>query len=150
MTEKTGTVYVLLDPRGDTIRYVGQTTRPLPQRLSGHLSSRGTPMAAWVADLRGLGLRPGIRSIVEDVPEMDLLNVEQAEIMDHIRAGWPLLNAEARSPRMPDVRIARRQVEKARSIGGTYSARQSSTLTRSLAVTLLTLNGRRTMHCGGN
>jgi hypothetical protein len=117
MTDKTGTVYVLVDPRGDTIRYVGQTTCPLPQRLSGHLSTRGTQMADWVAELRGLGLRPAIRPVVENVPDAMLLGVEMEQIRAHYDEGWPLLNAEARN--WPaGVRTARRQVKKAQAIGG--------------------------------
>lgn len=117
MTGKPGTVYVLIDPRGDTIRYVGQTTRPLSQRLSGHLSTRSVPVAEWVAELGALGLRPEIRPIVENVANDRLLDVETEQIRAHFDAGWPLLNAEARN-RPAGVAVARRQVAKARAIGG--------------------------------
>lgn len=117
MTAETGTVYVLTDPRGDTVRYVGQTTRTLGQRLSGHLSSRGVPVAEWVAELRTLGLRPAIGPVVENVPNAKLLDVELEQIRAHFDEGWPLLNAEARN-RPADVRTARRQVKKAQAIGG--------------------------------
>lgn len=129
MTGKPGTVYVLVDPRGDTIRYVGQTTRPLSQRLSGHLSSRGVPVAEWVAELRSLGLRPALHPVVENVPNVRLLDVEAEQIRAHFDAGWPLLNAEARN-RPACVVVARRQVMKARAIGDDLLRRAEEQLDR--------------------
>jgi hypothetical protein len=127
VTGKPGTVYVLVDPRGDTIRYVGQTTRTLGQRLSGHLSSRGVPVADWVAELRALGLRPVARPIVESVPTALLLDVEQEQIEAHYRQGWPLLNGGL-SNRLLTVEVARRRVARCRAIGGELLQRAEADL----------------------
>lgn len=127
MTGKPGTVYVLADPRGDTVRYVGQTTRTLGQRLSGHLSSRGVPVADWVAELRTLGLRPVARPIIESVPNALLLDVEQEQIEAHYRQGWPLLNGGL-SNRLLTVEVARRRVARCRTIGGELLQRAEADL----------------------
>lgn len=121
MTTETGTVYALVDPRGDTIRYVGQTTRTLTQRLNGHLSSRSTRVAEWVAELRALGLRPEPRPIMEGVPKSDLLRVEEEQIESHYRQGWPLLNGGLNN-RTVSVRLARQRVAKCQAIGGVLLA----------------------------
>lgn len=127
MTGKPGTVYVLADPRGDTIRYVGQTTRTVAQRLSGHLSSRGVPVADWVTELRAIGLRPVARPIVENVPNAELLTVEQEQIEAHYQQGWPLLNGGL-SNRPLTVAVARRRVAKCRPIGGALLAEAEAQL----------------------
>lgn len=44
MLAMTGTVYGLVDPRPDQIRYVGETVQPLAVRLSGHYK-RAQPRA---------------------------------------------------------------------------------------------------------
>jgi hypothetical protein len=54
-------VYALKDPRDGAVRYVGITFHP-EQRLRGHLSERSdTRKCAWIAELRQLGLVPGMR-----------------------------------------------------------------------------------------
>lgn len=65
----TGTVYALIDPRDGKPRYIGQTKRPLAERLSGHLGSTRTQprVRAWVAELRAAGLRPRIIPLREGV-----------------------------------------------------------------------------------
>jgi hypothetical protein len=127
MTDKTGTVYVLVDPRGDTIRYVGQTTRTVAQRFSGHLSSRGVPVADWIAELRALGLRPTARPIVENVPNAELLTVEQEQIEAHYEQGWPLLNGGLSNWPLSVV-VARQRVAKCRAIGGALLAKAEAQL----------------------
>lgn len=59
-------IYALRDPRDGSVRYVGQTLAPLWSRLSDHIQAakRGkpkhSPKAAWIRDLRALGLKPAI------------------------------------------------------------------------------------------
>lgn len=59
-------IYSLSDPRDGVVRYVGQTRAPLWSRLSEHIQTakRGkpkhSPKAAWIRELRALGLKPVI------------------------------------------------------------------------------------------
>lgn len=56
------TVYALVDPNTDQLRYIGQTNRPVNRRLSQHISvaKRKTvpPVNAWLRGLINGGLRP--------------------------------------------------------------------------------------------
>ena len=66
MTKSLYTLYRLVDPRTDEVRYVGQTTNTPAVRLSSHISaarsgrfpSGRTAVASWIRDLLNLGLRP--------------------------------------------------------------------------------------------
>ena len=49
--EATGTLYTLVDPRTETVRYVGQTTKPLAVRLAGHMNNPAPKVAPWIAEL---------------------------------------------------------------------------------------------------
>lgn len=58
-------IYALLDPRDETVRYVGVTKNELPMRLCGHMAqptNRG--MKSWIAELFSAGLRPKIRLLI--------------------------------------------------------------------------------------
>lgn len=69
---KTGCIYCLKDPRDGSVRYVGQTIKRLPQRLSEHVCRpAGKRMRAWIVELDALGLRPSIEAL-EIVPSADL------------------------------------------------------------------------------
>lgn len=55
-------IYALVDPRDDTVRYIGATGQVLDERLKEHLSaptSRDT--ASWFRELAGIGIKPEIR-----------------------------------------------------------------------------------------
>lgn len=53
----TVAIYALIDPRDDTIRYVGRSARPAT-RLSQHLRTGSRAVRGWVSELRTLGLAP--------------------------------------------------------------------------------------------
>jgi hypothetical protein len=65
------TVYGLADPRSGHLRYIGQTARPLRERLNGHLSESSLnycpAKGRWVRELFAAGLRPEIFAIEEGV-----------------------------------------------------------------------------------
>lgn len=88
----TGTVYGLVDPRDDQLKYIGQTTKTLPERLRGSYARR---VRSWIAELRNAGLRPLMVPIREDVPAGDLLVAESEEITRIVAAGGTLLNEQA-------------------------------------------------------
>lgn len=58
-------VYALVDPRSQAIRYIGRTT-DLPGRYRNHLSigggyhPAGQEKHAWIAELRDMGKRPSL------------------------------------------------------------------------------------------
>lgn len=88
-----GTVYALIDPRDGATRYIGQTTRPLPARLAGHISTPAASIAAWITELKAAGLRPAIAPLHQDVPTSILLRLEREEITRRLLDGEQLLNS---------------------------------------------------------
>jgi hypothetical protein len=57
-------LYKLLDPITDELRYIGQTSKPLEQRLGDHLQAPSNVRAAeWFADLKRQNLVPKIIAI---------------------------------------------------------------------------------------
>lgn len=92
---KTGTVYVLIDPRNNRVRYVGATTKTLKARLQGHMTRAATRVKAWIDDLAADGLSPRIEPIDEGIPESQLRDREREEITRRLIAGDRLLNEAA-------------------------------------------------------
>ncbi len=64
---KTYKIYKLIDPRDNSIKYVGVTTRTLQQRLSQHWYESknfiGTYKRHWIKELYNLGFKPNIKLI---------------------------------------------------------------------------------------
>lgn len=61
-------IYVLCEPDGTTVRYVGKTTNPR-KRYSQHVySTEKTHRACWIRSLRKRGERPVMR-VIETVPD---------------------------------------------------------------------------------
>lgn len=90
-TQNTGTIYGLVDPRDETIRYVGQTVKPIEARLAGHLAAPAPRVKAWIEELAVDGSLPRIVAIRETVPAAELDRVEREEIRAHASRG-DLLN----------------------------------------------------------
>ena len=88
-------VYALLDPRDNTIRYVGCTAKQLAHRLTDHLSSTGKAKRfRWIKELRALNLRPEIH-LLEEVTvarRLDAHAVEQRWVKKLKDEGHDLLN----------------------------------------------------------
>lgn len=55
----TYTIYALIDPRDNTVRYVGKTYQPVKTRLAGH-GGHVSAACGWIKALRVLGLQPQI------------------------------------------------------------------------------------------
>ena len=66
----TGTVYGLIDPRNGKLRYIGQTKQRPATRVRGKYAPR---VVAWLAEMRGAGVRPSIVVLRENVPAAGLL-----------------------------------------------------------------------------
>ena len=77
-----GVIYGLHDPHTGLIRYIGQTTTTVEQRLRSHLApsslNRHSYVYRWLRGLVGRGLRPTTSIIAEaqDQPELDRLEIE--------------------------------------------------------------------------
>lgn len=90
---RQGTVYALIDPRDDKIRYIGKTTQPILKRLGGHLAKPTNPgMGVWIHGLSLRGLTPRIE-VVATASEALLDAEEQRQIGRHLKQGHRLLNA---------------------------------------------------------
>lgn len=77
-----GTVYGLIDPRDDSLRYIGQTQGNLPRRLSGHICDarrRGHSrhVLQWIRGLLKEALKPQIRELAKasSLEELNCLEV---------------------------------------------------------------------------
>lgn len=95
-TPTTGTIYALLDPRTNDVRYVGQTTKPIQVRLAGHLAAPAPLVKAWIEDLAVEGRLPQIVPLREDVPAEELGAAEKEEIEAHSARG-EILNIASNS-----------------------------------------------------
>ena len=67
MTHRAVTIYALVDPRTDEIRYVGQTVHP-EGRLQCHLrearkNPERTRKTRWITEVFSHGLEPMLRSL---------------------------------------------------------------------------------------
>lgn len=95
------TIYALMDPRNDAIRYVGRTTQGLRARLSGHLSGgpfNGRARFDWIRGLAALGLCPKIVPLdVIAGSESDWVEAEKRWISKLRAEGVDLLNVETPS-----------------------------------------------------
>lgn len=85
-------LYVLVDPTDGVVRYVGQTTKQLPERLTGHLanakrSQRDSKLYVW---LRSLPVPPVIKHVAwcSDAWQTE----ERALIAEYRAAGADLCN----------------------------------------------------------
>lgn len=88
-------VYGLVDPRDGIVKYVGQTTALLRDRLIGHLSgSTGIKKMAWIEELAAIGLKPSIE-VLESVQPQDLDAAEKRWIEKLQGEGLPLTNARS-------------------------------------------------------
>lgn len=89
----TGTVYALVDPRDNTIRYIGKTEQPVHTRLGQHLAYPTNPaMRIWINVLGLQGMSPR-SEVVATVPVHRLDIEEQRQIRRHAKAGHRILNS---------------------------------------------------------
>jgi hypothetical protein len=86
-------IYKLIDPRTDSPRYVGKTTKPLSDRLCGHIQTKTPKIKAWIDELSSVGCRPKIEPI-ETV--RDLGHSEAKWINRFLSEGHDLLNTVSR------------------------------------------------------
>jgi hypothetical protein len=74
-------IYALVDPTNEIVRYVGMTRQALERRLEQHLAkSVNADVDAWVAALRSAGVTPEIR-LLTFAPAGDWWRFERSWIM---------------------------------------------------------------------
>jgi len=84
-------IYALKDPIHNSIRYIGQTTRPA-FRLTNHLSDKsGSKKCIWISSLKADGLLP-ILDILEECSRAEANAREIFHIQSWRDAGHLLLN----------------------------------------------------------
>jgi len=88
-------VYVLLDPRDGSVRYVGQTTDPKSRAVSHRRNQpSGNPhMDSWKAQLKSVGLAP--RFLVVDSAPTERLDFMERRWIAYYRSLGVLLNYES-------------------------------------------------------
>lgn len=66
------TIYKLIDPNTNEIRYIGLTFNDLKLRLKSHMSEPGkSHKIHWIKNLKKQGIRPIIESIEENISTFD-------------------------------------------------------------------------------
>lgn len=85
-------IYVLVDPRDSTVRYVGRTFSPAT-RLTGHVSAAATStrvMRAWVEELKAIDRRPTMT--VMERATRDVYHAVEARWIAYYRARGEIYN----------------------------------------------------------
>ena len=96
-------IYALVDPRDDTIRYIGKTIQSLEKRMKSHLRRRdGTRRARWIEELSASQQKPSIHILEVIRANKDWEKRERWWIAHGMDEGWPLTNVsdggEGRAP----------------------------------------------------
>ncbi len=94
MEEIKYTIYKLIDPTDDNIRYIGLTFNDLKLRLKSHLSEPGkSHKIYWINKLKKQGLKPIIESIEEDISTYEIACEREIYYIDHFKSiGCDLTN----------------------------------------------------------
>lgn len=90
-------IYILIDPKTNLVRYVGQTSKKLEKRLSSHINkAKNTPNKTthkntWIKSLISENLKP-IIELVEVVSDSEWKEKEKYYIKKYKELGFDLLN----------------------------------------------------------
>lgn len=107
-------IYVLVDPRTDCIRYVGQSVNPRA-RLKAHCSEAKREQhrrARWILGLLNIGLRPEV-VVIEEVAADQADDAERFWIASLLAAGAKLVNTDAGGGTIPWTNELRERVRRA-------------------------------------
>jgi group I intron endonuclease len=94
MDEFRYTIYKLIDPITNEIRYVGLTFNTLKQRLKSHCSEKSkSHKSNWIQKLRSIGVKPIIESIEIDILSYNEVCEREIYWIDKLKSeGNPLTN----------------------------------------------------------
>lgn len=85
-------IYALVDPRDNTVRYVGQTD-DMKRRYSEHTNRiESTTKGAWIQELRALNLKPSLVQLDTCDDQAQANYLESWWIILGRRQGWGLVN----------------------------------------------------------
>lgn len=105
-SSKMYTVYVLIDPRDGTVRYVGITNQTTNRRLDQHLkrTDGNNEKSGWIDELILAGLKPRIKAIEEVLTLKEANERETYWIQHYLARNTPITNRAKTSgpPYMPD------------------------------------------------
>lgn len=95
MEEIKYTIYKLIDPVSDEIRYIGLTFNTLEKRLGSHLrESSKSHKCNWIKKLKSQGLKPIIESIEDNISSYDECCLREVYYIDYYKdIGCDLTNA---------------------------------------------------------
>lgn len=118
-------IYSLTDPRDNTVRYVGFTTKPLQERLRRHLADtaqRKWYVSNWLRQLKSLGLQPTISALEAGEGSDTWQAAESKWIAEFRRLGAHLTNATTGGEGCPGAKRSPEYVEKLRQrmLGNPY------------------------------
>lgn len=86
MEEIKYTIYKLIDPISNDIRYIGLTFNTLKQRLGSHLGETGkSHKCNWIKKLKSNGLRPIIESIEDNISSYDECCLREIYYIDYYK-----------------------------------------------------------------
>jgi group I intron endonuclease len=97
MEEIKYTIYKLIDPISNEIRYIGLTFNDLKQRLKSHYSENSkSHKSNWVKSLKLNGLKPIIESIEENILSYNEVCEREIYWIDKFKSeGHPLTNTDS-------------------------------------------------------
>jgi len=94
----TGSIYILKDPRNNSVRYIGQTIVKLSSRYSQHIYQwkrtigKLTHINSWIKSLNNINLKPVIELIEDNINHENLDNKEVQYIKLYKSIGANLTN----------------------------------------------------------
>jgi group I intron endonuclease len=94
MEEIKYTIYKLIDPTDDNIRYIGLTFNDLKLRLKSHLSEPGkSHKIYWINKLKKQGLKPIIESVEENISTHEIACEREIYYIEYFKSiGCDLTN----------------------------------------------------------
>ena len=85
-------IYVLIDPRNNKVRYVGQTEKKLSARLSQHIYGRFSARKGfWFEDMKADGVKPIIKQVMRVSKDKSMIS-EDRIIRKCLAHGCDLVN----------------------------------------------------------
>jgi group I intron endonuclease len=88
------TIYKLIDPTDNRIRYIGLTFNDLKTRLKSHISEPGSSHKInWIKKIKKIGLKPIIESVEEDISTYETACEREIHFIDYFKSlGCDLTN----------------------------------------------------------